>query len=141
MGAAEKHSRQHSDVNETPGGECVPTCDASNTSGSASQCPRKKLRSMMCLPIVSSCPVLPALSIICKKVEKYITVTCNTHKGSAYTGSYVIRCVKKTSPSFTHTNNVLCVCVHAFCIYTHRYRQTSYNYRHSLKGLLQEAAR
>ena len=44
LDSAEKHSREHSDVNEAPGGESVLTADASSTSGSTSETPRKKLR-------------------------------------------------------------------------------------------------
>lgn len=100
LGAAEKQdsfnaSRQHSDVNERQGGECVPTCDAGSTSGSASQSPRKKLRSTMSLPIVSSGPVLPALCIICEKVEKYISVSGKRTKNPLKVGAcrrFLLQC-------------------------------------------------
>lgn len=47
---------------------------SSSSRTSTNECLKKKLRSMTGLPVVCAGPVLPALCIICKRTDKYITV-------------------------------------------------------------------
>ena len=76
LDAAEKRTTQCSEDQDADTGESA----ASGSSASTSECPRKKLRSTTGLPVTFVGPVLPALCIICKKTDKYITVAGKRHK-------------------------------------------------------------
>ena len=70
---AQKQAKWLAGVQDGHGGESVPS-DNVSVSGSTSDTLQKKLRSKTGLPIVSAGPVLPALCIICKKMDKDITM-------------------------------------------------------------------
>lgn len=75
LDAAEKNARNHIKVGATKERESVIAGDTSSTSGGSSETQREKLRSRMGPPVESSCPVLPVLCLICKRVQKHITVS------------------------------------------------------------------
>lgn len=71
LDAAEKRATQRVEAQDH--GQSVAS-GSSNVSIATVQCPTKTLRSKTGLPVACAGPVLPALCIICKKTEKYITV-------------------------------------------------------------------
>ncbi|KAJ8391118.1 hypothetical protein AAFF_G00097390 [Aldrovandia affinis] len=68
--AEKRVARERSEAQDADGGEAVP----SSRTSTSRETPRKKLRSRTGLPVPCAGPVLPALCIICKKTDKYITV-------------------------------------------------------------------
>ncbi|ROL55602.1 hypothetical protein DPX16_23619 [Anabarilius grahami] len=73
---AEKRVIRHPEVQDAHKDQSV----SSSSSTSTTECPKKKLRSRTGLPVVYAGPVLPALCIICKKTDKYITVAGKRQK-------------------------------------------------------------
>lgn len=76
LDAAEKRVTQRPEVQDAHKDQSV----SSSSSTSISECPTKKLRSRTGLPVACAGPVLPALCIICKKTDKYITVAGKRQK-------------------------------------------------------------
>ncbi|KAL1268455.1 hypothetical protein QQF64_033818 [Cirrhinus molitorella] len=76
LDAAEKRVTQRPEAQDAHRGQSM----SPGSSTSTSECPTKKLRSRTGLPVACAGPVLPALCIICKKMDKYITVAGKRQK-------------------------------------------------------------
>ncbi|XP_042593641.1 uncharacterized protein LOC122139558 [Cyprinus carpio] len=102
LDVAEKRVTQRPEVQDAHKDQSL----SSSRSTSISECPTKKLRSRTGLPVACAGPVLPALCIICKKTDKYITVA---GKGPSFTGRNIVsrwytRFLTKSTATVTETS-------------------------------------
>ncbi|XP_061918406.1 uncharacterized protein LOC133659746 isoform X1 [Entelurus aequoreus] len=100
---------------------------AAGQSAGTSETPRKKLRSRSGLPVASAGPVLPAICIICQKVEKYTRVGGKRQRdqltqAETVSAGQLLKAaeIKKDAAILLHINDKDCVAIEV------RYHRTCY---------------